>query len=169
MLLAAGPAGLLLLVAAATQLVAGTLSPQVALPVGAKILLAGTLGLILVGTLPSIALLLVVLIIIGIGHGLTFMAALRQATAIAVAGEQAGTAAAFFAITYLGGSIPVIAVGLLATEVPLTTAVRLFAAAIACAIALVLPTARYATASRRSRRGKPPTTPDTRHPTQENP
>lgn len=137
LLIAAGPAGLLLLVAAATQLLRGTLTPRVALRAGRCILLAGALGLILVGNLPSIPLLFADLIVIGVGHGLTFMAALRQATATAAPSEQASVAAAFFSITYLGGSVPVIAVGLLATALPLTTAVQLFAAAVAVALAVL--------------------------------
>ncbi len=66
------------------------------------------------------------------------MGALRQATATAAPSEQASVAAAFFSITYLGGSIPVITVGLLATALPLTTAVPLFAAAIALALLTAL-------------------------------
>jgi len=148
LLITAGPAGLLLLVAAVTQLLRGTLTPQVALRVGSAILLAGVLGLILLGVLPSLPLLLTDLIVIGIGHGLTFMGALRQATATAAPSEQASVAAAFFSITYLGGSIPVITVGLLATALPLTTAVQLFAAAIALALLTAL--ARRANRSCRS-------------------
>jgi len=138
LLITAGPAGLLLLVAAVTQLLRGTLTPQVALRVGSAILLAGVLGLILLGVLPSVPLLLTDLIVIGTGHGLTFMGALRQATATAAPSKQASVAAAFFSITYLGGSIPVITVGLLATALPLTTAVPLFAAVIALALLTAL-------------------------------
>jgi len=63
------------------------------------------------------------------------MGALRQATATAAPSEQASVAAAFFSITYLGGFITV---GLLATALPLTTAVPLFAAAIALALLTAL-------------------------------
>ena len=137
LLVAAGPAGLLLLVAAATQLLRGTLTPAVALRAGTSILLIGVLGLILLGSLPSIPLLLADLTVIGIGHGLTFMGALRQATATAASHEQTSVAAAFFSITYIGGSVPVIAVGLLTTALPLTTAVQIFAATIALALLAV--------------------------------
>ena len=140
LLVAAGPAGLLLLVAAATQLLRGPSHPQSRCAQGTSILLIGVLGLILLGSLPSIPLLLADLTVIGIGHGLTFMAALRQATAAAARHEQANVAAAFFSITYIGGSVPVITVGLLATALPLTTAVQIFAATIA--LALVAVTAR---------------------------
>ena len=129
-LLTAGPAGLLLLTAALTQLLLAELPPPLALRAGSCVLLVGASGLILLGALPSTTLLLGVLVVIGIGHGLTFMAALRQATATATPGEHASVAAAFFSITYLGGSVPVIAVGLLATALPLTIAVELFAAVI---------------------------------------
>jgi len=101
-------------------------------------MIAGLLGLIVVAHLPSVLLLILVLVVIGAGQGLTFMGALRQASVLVQPSEPASTAALFFSITYLGGTAPVLAVGALTLAMPLTTAVQLFTGATILTAALIV-------------------------------
>ena len=139
LLITAGPAGLLLLVAAVTQLLCGTLTPQVALrrighparrrarPDSPRRTALGTPAAHRshrprYRPRPDV-------------HGSP--APSHRHRSPQRAGQRRRR---FFSITYLGGSIPVITVGLLATALPLTTAVPLFAAAIALALLTALAT-----------------------------
>jgi hypothetical protein len=138
-LVVGAPAGLFLLVSAATQLGAARLAPVPSIRAGCCVL---TVGLAAFGALalsPSPLLLLASLVVLGAGHGLAFLGALRLATSDRA---DSATTGRFFAVTYTGGTAPVLAVGVLAAitgVVPAVAGCALLAALVALGVAAVLP------------------------------
>jgi hypothetical protein len=123
-LVVAAPAGLLLLVSAVAQVGAARLQPRSSMRAGCLLLATGLLAFAALVRLPTPLLLFGALVVLGIGHGLAFLGALRQATS-----ERAdsGTTGRFFAVTYAGGTAPVLALGVLAGVVGVVPAVAAFA------------------------------------------
>lgn len=109
-----------------------------ALPLGCGLLIAG-MGL-LAGALQTHAILLLVLgaLVAGIGQGLSFRAGLTLVGALAAAGKRSEVTSAFFALLYVGISIPVIGVGLAAQTFGLQPTGIVTAAIVAALAALVL-------------------------------
>jgi MFS family permease len=112
---------------------------------GARALVAGGVGLavgmVLLGVglaLSSLELLVIGGLVAGLGQGVSFrhgMAAINAATPPQQRGE---VASAFFVLMYVGISVPVVGVGLLAQAAGLRTAGLVFVAAVAVLAAVVL-------------------------------
>ncbi|WP_228759877.1 MFS transporter [Pseudactinotalea sp. HY158] len=102
-----------------------------ALPTGCLVLLAGLAAF--AGSLltASLAALVVTNVVVGVGHGITFRAAVAAITAASPPDRRAEAMSTFFVIGYVGLSLPVVLVGLLATAWDLRSASLVFAAAIA--------------------------------------
>lgn len=133
------PAGLLLLVSAVTQLGAARLAPMPSIRLGCLVLTLGLPVFAALARVPTAALLFGSLVVLGVGHGLAFLGALRLATTDRA---DSATTGRFFAITYCGGTVPVLAVGVLAGVtgvVPAVAGCALLAAVIALAVAVGLP------------------------------
>jgi sugar phosphate permease len=140
LLLAGTAAGELLLGAAVAQLLFRRWDATRAQIVGLCLLAAGLTGLVAAGFIANLSLLLATITIAGVGQGLAFMGATREATSLTAPGQRAETAAAFWVASYLGGGLPVIGVGLASTRFGLTHAVQAFAAclAVACLATLIV-------------------------------
>ena len=125
------PAGLLLFASAVMQLIAPRLIERPTMRAGTALMLPGLSAFAAVVWAPSLWLLCVALIVLGLGHGLAFPAALRAATA---SGADTTVTSLFFAITYVGGVVPVLAVRVLATVAGIVEAMTVFAigAGVAC-------------------------------------
>jgi MFS family permease len=132
-LVVAAPAGLLLLVSAAAQLAAARMPPRWSMRAGCLLLTTGLLAFAALLRLPTPLVLFGSLVVLGIGHGLAFLGALRQAT---FGRADSTTTGRFFAITYAGGTAPVLALGVLAGVVGVIPAVAAFAlaAALTCLV-----------------------------------
>lgn len=124
-------AGLLLICAAATQFVLVRWAAHRAEAVGLIALITGLMGFVLAGHVSNLPLLLTAVVVAGCGQGLAFMGATRVAVQSASADKRAGVAAAFWIASYLGGGLPVIGVGLLATHTTVPVAVTIFAVVLA--------------------------------------
>ena len=102
--------------------------PAQAQAAGLALLAAGLLALVLAAPAQSPALLITGTILAGAGHGVAFLAAQDNLTRIAPARQRAEVSAAFYVCIYLGVSVPVIGIGLVAVATTLFTAVTTFAA-----------------------------------------
>ena len=78
--------------------------------------------------LASLALLTLCGLVAGVGQGLTFRAGLGSVGEASPADQRGAISSAFFVVLYIGISVPVVGVGLLATTAGLVTAGVLFAA-----------------------------------------
>jgi MFS family permease len=104
-------------------------APPAAAQAGGLALLAlGLLGLVLAEPLEAPALLVLGSVVAGAGHGLAFLAAQDELTAIAPRERRAEVSAAFYVCIYLGVAIPVIGIGVLAAATTLFTGIAVFAA-----------------------------------------
>lgn len=109
-----------------------------ALPAGCVGLVVG-MALLALGLAGStLALLLAGGMIAGFGQGLAFRAGLTAVNAGSPAEHRAEVASAFFVVTYVALSLPVIGVGVLAEAAGLRTAGLIFAAVVAALAAIVL-------------------------------
>ncbi|WP_019544357.1 MFS transporter [Streptomyces sulphureus] len=82
-------------------------------------------------------------VLVGVGHGLAFSGAARAVDARTPAEQRAGTGAALHLLFYLGSGVPAVAVGLMASWMPLTVSVtRLSWAGAGLGVLAVLVTAR---------------------------
>jgi MFS family permease len=102
--------------------------PAQAQAAGLVLLAAGLLALVLAAPAHSAALLITGAILAGAGHGVAFLAAQDELTRIAPDRQRAEVSAAFYVCIYLGVSVPVIGIGLVAVATTLFTAVTTFAA-----------------------------------------
>jgi hypothetical protein len=102
--------------------------PAQAQAAGLVLLAAGLLALVLASPAHSTALLVIGAILAGAGHGVAFLAAQDELTRIAPAQQRAEVSAAFYVCIYLGVSVPVIGIGLVAVTTTLYTAITTFAA-----------------------------------------
>jgi MFS family permease len=127
LLLAGVAAGLVLLVAAATQLLAVRMPTRALQRDGLCALAGGTVLLLVAGSTGLPVLVIAAAILAGIGQGLAFMGALRAANQAAPANARAAVISAFYIATYLGVGAPVVGVGLLATIIGTATGVDVFA------------------------------------------
>jgi MFS family permease len=107
---------------------------------GLVLLAAGLLLLAAAGAISSLPLLLIAATAAGTGQGLVFFGGLAAVNQAAPEGRRAEVLSSFYVIIYLGVSVPVIGVGVLATTVGLLRAVQYFAAAAAllCLLTLIL-------------------------------
>ena len=119
---------LVLIASCAGQLVVRRGAPPAAAQAGGLTLLAlGLLALVLAAPAQSWALLVAGAVLAGAGHGTACLAAQDDLTRIAPADHRAEVSAAFYVCLYLGVSLPIIGIGLLAVATTLFTAVATFA------------------------------------------
>jgi hypothetical protein len=117
-----------LLAAFATQLLLWRGAPPAATQAGGLTLLAaGLAALVAAPPAHSWVLLVAGAALAGTGHGAAFLAAQDDLTRIAPNDQRAEVSAAFYVCIYLGLSLPVIGIGILADLTTLFTAVTTFA------------------------------------------
>jgi MFS family permease len=110
----------------------------VALPAGCLGLIAG-MGLLALGlAVSSLALLVIGGMVAGFGQGLAFRAGLTEVNECSPAEHRAEVASAYFVVSYVAISLPVIGVGVLAEAAGLRAAGLTFAAVVAVLSAIVL-------------------------------
>jgi len=124
--------------ASAAQVLLHTLTTRTARLAGRSLLLLA-LALIELGLgLPSLALFLAGTVIGGLGIGLAFMGSLAAINQVAPPKQRAALVSAFFVAAYIGVSVPVVGVGLLAQGTNLFVASICLAAVIALLLLLTL-------------------------------
>jgi hypothetical protein len=101
--------------------------PALAQAGGLALLAAGLLALVPAAQAHSLALLVTGAVLAGSGHGMAYLAAQDNLTRIAPGEQHAEISAAFYVCIYLGVSLPVIGIGVLAVATTLFTAVTTFA------------------------------------------
>jgi hypothetical protein len=131
-------AGSLLLVAALAQAACRSWSPARAQQAGLAGLAGGLVILIAAGLAGRVTVLFAAMAVAGAGQGLAFMGGIRRVNEIAPPGARAGTVAMFYVVTYAGSGLVTVGVGLLATLLGLTAAVRWSGAVLAAACLLML-------------------------------
>lgn len=102
-------------------------SPAVTQAVGLVLLAVGLAILVAASPARSIAMLAVGGVLAGLGHGAAYLAAQDALTQMAPEDQRAEVSAAFYVCVYLGVSLPVIGIGILADVTTLFTAVATFA------------------------------------------
>ncbi|MDA3642904.1 MFS transporter [Saccharopolyspora indica] len=137
-LLGGGTAALMLTSSVVVQLTTCGRAPRRGQLVGLPILALGLGLLVLVGIVPSLALLLAATVLAGAGHGLVFLGGLTAVNDNAPSSSHAEVLSSFYVIVYTGVGLPVLGVGVLATALSLTAAVSWFAAIVAVSCLLVL-------------------------------
>jgi MFS family permease len=108
--------------AVAAQLTAQRIDPDRATLLGVGLLPAGAALLVLALAAGSLALFLGAAVVGGVGIGFAFQSAVARVAAVAAPAERAAVTSAFFVLTYLGITVPVVGVGELATVTTLTDA-----------------------------------------------
>ena len=120
------------------QLAVSRLSDRPALVSGCVLLVAGVALLgFAVGT-ESLGLLIASAAVVGIGQGLVIGAGLAAINQRAPVERRGETASSFFVVMYVGLSVPVIGVGVVANATSLKTAGIVFSAAVAVLVLVVL-------------------------------
>ena len=113
---------LLLAASAVGQLALELTTPDVALPVGSVVMVAGC-GLIAGGVAASsLALLLAGAAVAGLGIGLAFRAGLTIVESRSPSAQRAEVASSFFVVSYVAISLPIVGIGVAAQAVGLRTA-----------------------------------------------
>jgi MFS family permease len=120
------------------QLLMGRTSPRTAMLRGCAGLILGPAIIFAALASESLVLLIAGGIVTGIGQGLGFRAALFTVNAAAPAEQRAEVASSFFVVAFVGLSLPVVGIGLLADLTDLQTAGLVFSAAVAAAAATAL-------------------------------
>lgn len=138
LLLGGGTSALVLASSVAVQLLTYRQPPHSLQLAGLPILAAGLGLLVLVGNVPSLALLLAATVLAGVGHGLVFLGGLTTVNNNAPSASHAEVVSSFYVIVYTGVGLPVLGVGFLATILNLTTAMTWFAGSVAVLCLLVL-------------------------------
>jgi MFS family permease len=132
--------GVVMAVMLAASAVAAYAAPSSAATIGIVLMLAGVGGLFAVTELKTLAGLVAVSVVAGVGQGLTFQGALADVNEIAPEERKADVVAALYVVVYLATALPVIGVGALASPLGLVRAIEVFAAVVAgvCVLGLVL-------------------------------
>jgi MFS family permease len=120
------------------QLAVSRLSDRRALIVGCGLLASGVGLLALALAIESLSALIAAAAVVGLGQGLVIGAGLAAINQRAPVEHRAETASSFFVVIYVGLSVPVIGVGLLAHALSLRTAGIAFCAAVAALVLAVL-------------------------------
>lgn len=113
------------------QVVSATLPTRPALLGGTGVLVLGLVVLAAGLAQASLPLLVVAGVIGGAGQGLSFRAALGLVTQVSPAEERGGVASSFFAVVYVGISLPVVGIGVGTREYGLVHTGEVFAAILA--------------------------------------
>lgn len=120
------------------QLLLGDTDPRAAMRRGCAGLILGPAIIFAALATESLTLLIVGGIVTGIGQGLGFRAALFTVNAAAPPEHRAEVASSFFVLAFVGLSLPVVGIGVLAELTDLQAAGLVFAAAVAVVSALAL-------------------------------
>jgi predicted MFS family arabinose efflux permease len=129
--IAGGVVGLLFGCSAAVQIRSRGQEARAAQRRGLGLLVVGLALLVVAGEASSLPLLLIATVAAGVGQGLAFLGAMAEINQVAPADRHADIVSSFYVVTYLGTGVPVIVVGLLATNVPVLSAVEAFAGGLA--------------------------------------
>jgi MFS family permease len=116
------------------------LSSRAAMLWGLVLLLPGLAGMLLAGSMGSIAVLAASSAIGGVGFGLCYRGTLQVVNAIAPQAQRAEVVSSFMIASFLGNSLPVVGVGLLGQVTSATTAERAFAILVAVLALVALAT-----------------------------
>src|SRR5690606_8280350 len=123
---------------ALSQVATRRLRAASALVAGCAIVLVAVFGFATALFIGSAALIVFSTIVIGIGQGLAFRAAVAISSARSPSDERSGTMSSFFLVVYLGISVPVVAAGYAADATGLRTAGIGFTAAVAALLLTAL-------------------------------
>jgi MFS family permease len=123
---------------------------------GLLLLVVGLVGLVLASPLDLVAALVAGAVVAGAGHGVGFLAAQHDLNRIAPKERRGEVNAAFYTCVYLGVSVSVIGVGVLADLTSLYTGVVVFAAVTGAASLAVAGWHLTASRERRGDRGRRP-------------
>jgi MFS family permease len=104
---------------------------------GLVLLPAGIVGFGLVMSLHSLALILVSIVAGGLGHGLIFLAGLEMLDRVSQERNRAAIASLYFASSYAGASIPVVALGFATQVWGVPASVALYSALVAGSCILI--------------------------------
>jgi MFS family permease len=123
---------------ALSQVATRRLRAASALVAGCAIVLVAVFGFATALFIGSAALIVFSTMVIGIGQGLAFRAAVAISSARSPGDERSGTMSSFFLVVYLGISVPVVAAGYAADATGLRTAGIGFTAAVAALLLTAL-------------------------------
>ena len=124
LLLGGGAAALVMICSVVAQLGGSRMDPRTSVTAGLGILALGMIGLLVVDLVPSLALLGVITVVVGAGHGLAFAGGMKRVNAAARTREShGGVLAAFFTVSYAGLAIPSIIAGIAITLQGMQTAI----------------------------------------------
>ncbi|MDJ1131274.1 MFS transporter [Streptomyces iconiensis] len=151
-----GVLGAVLVWSMLAQLVSARRTARTAQCLGVAALIASLLLLAATGA-TSLPATLGSALLAGTGHGLAFSGAARAVDARTPPGQRAGIGSALYLLFYLGSGVPAVAVGLMTTWMPLTSAVtRLSWAGAALGAVALLATLRLTAAARGGGGQRPP-------------
>ncbi len=122
------------------QVAAGRVGPSRSLPLGCAVLFAGLVLLAVALATDLLVFIVLAALVGGTGQGLAFRAALSAVAAASPPDQRAAVISSLFVVAYVGISIPVIGVGLLADPLGLEGAGLVF---IACMLVLVASAGAY--------------------------
>ncbi|MEW5628485.1 MFS transporter [Streptomyces hydrogenans] len=122
------------------QVAAGRVGPSRSLPLGCAVLFAGLVLLAVALVTDLLVFIVLAALVGGTGQGLAFRAALSAVAAASPPDQRAAVISSLFVVAYVGISIPVIGVGLLADPLGLEGAGLVF---IACMLVLVASAGAY--------------------------
>ncbi|MFJ3092809.1 MFS transporter [Streptomyces hydrogenans] len=122
------------------QVAAGRVGPSRSLPLGCAVLFAGLVLLAVALVTDLLVFIVLAALVGGTGQGLAFRAALSAVAAASPPDQRAAVISSLFVVAYIGISIPVIGVGLLADRLGLEGAGLVF---IACMLVLVASAGAY--------------------------
>jgi MFS family permease len=136
----AAVASFMLIASSVAQLVAKRASYRTQMYLGLILLPSGIVGFSVLMTSGSLVLVLGTVVLGGLGHGLMFLGGLEMIDRVSQESNRATLAAIYFAASYAGASIPVIALGFLAQTVGVRQAVGDYAGLVTlgCAATFVL-------------------------------
>jgi predicted MFS family arabinose efflux permease len=139
---------LLLAASAVGQLALELTTPEVALPLGSAVIVAGC-GLIAGGVAASsLALLLAGAVVAGLGIGLAFRAGLTSVQSRSPSAQRAEVASSFFVVSYVAISLPIVGIGVAAQAIGLRTAGIVFTGLVgALALCVTISLLRHRSAS----------------------
>lgn len=136
--------GSVLVISAASQLLAPKLQPRAAQTIGLTLMGIGA-ALLLSSNLPSLgastalALMSIAAIATGAGHGLSYWGANREIDVLTPSRQRAGITAALYLAFYAGAGLPAIIVGAIAIGTSLIDAIMFFTLVLLLAIIVFIP------------------------------
>jgi MFS family permease len=129
---------LMLVIAAAAQLLLRTLAPVKLQAAGLATLIVGLAAVAVAEWNRSFPMLVVAAIICGVSFGCGYLGGVVKINELAPPDKRGSVTSIYFCISYVGGSLPIVALGILATAVGSTGGVIWFAAVSATAAGALL-------------------------------